>query len=120
MMNAHPQYHAYLEEIHHTQKLDAPSGTGISLANDLINEVDRIEDWSKSNDPTDGSLPVVSKRIDKVPGTHAIQWNSEIDSIEIKHTAHSRKGFVLGALMAAEWIVGKTGLFGMVDVLGGD
>lgn len=117
MMNAHPEYQPYLEEIHHTQKLDAPSGTGITLANDLIQEYDNKSNWVKGETTNDKDLSIISKRIDKVPGTHEIEWQSEIDTISIKHTAHSRKGFVMGALLAAEWIQGKKGVFDMTDVL---
>ena len=116
-MNAYPQYQPSLEEIHHTQKLDAPSGTAITLANDLLDKVDRKDAWVKGAAASATDLAVMSKRIDQVPGTHSIEWTSAIDTIEIKHTAHSRKGFVLGALLAAEWIVGKEGFFGMEDVL---
>jgi len=116
-MNAYPQYQPSLEEIHHTQKLDAPSGTAITLANDLLDKVDRKDAWVKGAASSATDLAVMSKRIDQVPGTHSIEWTSAIDTIEIKHTAHSRKGFVLGALLAAEWIVGKEGFFGMEDVL---
>jgi len=118
MMNTHPEYKPYLEEIHHTQKLDAPSGTGITLANDLIEEYDHKSKWVKGEAAHSDELPIVSKRIDKVPGTHEIEWSSAIDTISIKHTAHSRKGFVLGALLAAEWVQGKKGIFDMTDVLG--
>ena len=116
-MNAYPQYQPSLEEIHHTQKLDAPSGTAITLANDLLDKVDRKDAWVKGAASSATDLAVMSKRIDQVPGTHSIEWTSAIDTIEIKHTAHSRKGFVLGALLAAEWIVGKEGFFGKEDVL---
>jgi len=117
MMNAHPEYKPYLEEIHHTQKLDAPSGTGITLANDLIQYYDHKTNWVKGEASKESDLAIISKRIDKVPGTHEIAWTSEIDTIEIKHTAHSRIGFVMGALLAAEWVQGKKGVFGMEDVL---
>ncbi len=120
MMNTHPEYKPYLEEIHHTQKLDAPSGTGISLANDLILNYEHKSSWIKGEASTPNELAIISKRIDKVPGTHEIEWKSSIDTISIKHTAHSRKGFVMGALLAAEWVQAKKGLFGMSDVLGMD
>ncbi len=117
MMNAHPEYKPYLEEIHHTQKLDAPSGTGITLAKDLIQHYDHKSNWVKGEATESNDLAIISKRIDKVPGTHEIEWKSDIDTISIKHTAHSRKGFVMGALLAAEWVQGKKGVFGMADVL---
>ncbi|MFT4666308.1 MAG: 4-hydroxy-tetrahydrodipicolinate reductase [Polaribacter sp.] len=117
LMAPHGQYQPSIEEIHHTQKLDAPSGTAITLANGLLENFPDKKSWALS--PTDDSeaLTITAKRIDKVPGTHAISWDSEVDSIEIKHTAHSRKGFVVGALLAAEWMIGKEGCFGMEDVL---
>lgn len=109
-------YTPSLEEIHHTEKLDAPSGTAITLANGLLENYPEKKTWSLS--PTDSDqLGISAKRIDKVPGTHAISWDSTVDTIEIKHTAHSRKGFVVGALLAAEWIISKKGCFGMEDVL---
>ena len=118
MMNGQPQYDIEMEEIHHTEKLDAPSGTAISLAEDILQQVQRKTVWV--NEPTQiaQKLPIFSKRLDKVPGTHQISYISPIDSIEIKHTAHSRVGFASGAILAAEWIIGKQGCFGMGDVLG--
>ena len=104
-----------IEEIHHTQKLDAPSGTAITLAESIIAETDKTG-WHL-NTATENEIPIVAKRIDSVPGTHIITYTSEVDTIEIKHTAHNRKGFALGAVMAAEWIVGKRGVFTMNDVL---
>lgn len=105
-----------MEEIHHTQKLDKPSGTAISLANSIINNTN-YNDWSIENKLKD-SLYIDVKRIENIPGTHIVSYNSEVDSIEIKHTAHNREGFALGAIIAAEWLVGKTGVFTMKDVLG--
>lgn len=109
------QYNISLEEIHHTQKLDAPSGTAISLANDIIAETDYTA-W-KLDRAEENTLPITAKRIEEVPGTHTVTYQSEIDNIEIKHTAHNRKGFALGAVLAAEWIADKKGLFSMKDVL---
>ena len=118
MMNNFSGYKVSMEEIHHTQKLDAPSGTAITLANGILSNVDRKERWV--NEPTDeqSELSIISKRIDEVPGTHSISYQSSIDTIDIKHTAHSRLGFAEGALEAAEWIIGKKGYFGMKDMLG--
>ena len=118
MMNDQPQYDVEMEEIHHTQKLDAPSGTAITLAQGIMKEMSRKTNWvtEKTANPTD--LAILSKRIDKVPGTHEIVYHSPIDSIEIKHTAHSRAGFAGGAIMAAEWLIEKKGCFGMGDLLG--
>ena len=118
MMNQQPQYDIQLEEIHHTQKLDAPSGTAISLAKDILKNIDRKQKWVNSNNNTSTELAIRSKRIDQVPGTHIIEYISPVDTIEIKHTAHSRQGFANGALAAAEWIIGRKGFFGMNDLLG--
>ncbi len=115
MMQQFEDYNASIEEIHHTQKLDAPSGTAISLANDIIDN-SNYTNWKLDNAEKQ-TIPIRAKRIEKVPGTHIITYNSEIDSIEIKHTAHNRKGFALGAVVAAEWLFGKTGIFTMQDVL---
>ena len=116
MMKNMKQYRVSLEEIHHTQKLDAPSGTAITLAEGILKHSDHT-DW-KLNEASENEIPIVSKRIDQVPGTHTINYDSTIDSITLKHTAHNRKGFALGAVVAAEWIHGKTGVFAMKDVLG--
>ena len=118
MMNVHQQYNVGMEEIHHTQKLDAPSGTAISLAQDILSKVDRKTSWINKPQEASTDLSIISKRIENVPGTHHIVYESAIDTIEIKHTAHSRKGFAAGALLAAEWIIGKQGSFSMKDLLG--
>jgi 4-hydroxy-tetrahydrodipicolinate reductase len=118
LMAAHTQYLPRMEEIHHTQKLDAPSGTAITLAKGLLENYPARSYWTLDPSTDEHALVISAKRIDLVPGTHTISWDSEVDSIEIKHTAHSRKGFVVGALLAAEWLVGKKGCFGMEDVLG--
>ncbi len=115
MMTKFSQYHVSMEEIHHTQKLDKPSGTAISLANAILNHTDK-NNWSIENPKAD-DLFIDVKRIDAVPGTHTVFYQSEVDTIEIKHTAHSRDGFAFGAVIAAEWIIGKTGVFTMKDVL---
>lgn|SRR5690554_1834916 len=109
------EYNVSMEEIHHTQKLDAPSGTAISLANGIIQTSDYSE-WTLDNAGKD-QIHIDVKRIDEVPGTHSIFYQSAVDEIEIKHTAFSRQGFALGAVVAAEWIVGKKGVFSMKDVL---
>ncbi len=119
-MNDHPSYDIDLKEIHHTQKKDAPSGTAISLARDIIQNISRKTDWhltETESSPNDKSIPISSERIDPTPGTHTVSYRSSIDTIEIKHTAHSREGFAKGALLAAEWIVGKKGVYNMQDVL---
>lgn len=116
MMGNLKQYKVTMEEIHHTQKLDAPSGTAISLAKDIINYSD-YAGWAIGN-PKEDDLFIDVKRIEGVPGTHVVTYDSDIDAIEIKHTAHNREGFALGAVVAAEWLTGKTGVYSMKDVLG--
>jgi 4-hydroxy-tetrahydrodipicolinate reductase len=116
MMAKFKEYNVSMEEIHHTQKLDAPSGTAISLANAIINRTDK-NDWAIENPKADDVFIDV-KRIADVPGTHSIFYKSAVDYIEIKHVAHNREGFALGSVIAAEWIVGKEGVFTMKDVLG--
>ena len=115
IMSKFEQYKVSMEEIHHTQKLDAPSGTAITLAKDIIENSD-YSSWALENAKED-EISIDAKRIENVPGTHTVVYNSEVDAIEIKHTAHNREGFALGAVIAAEWIVGKTGVFTMKDVL---
>ncbi|MCL4162315.1 UNVERIFIED_CONTAM: hypothetical protein GTU68_003656 [Idotea baltica] len=116
MMHALKDYKVSMEEIHHTQKLDAPSGTAITLANDIIKEHENIDAWSL-NEEVENTINISAIRIDAVPGTHTISYKSEVDTIDITHTAHSRQGFALGAIVAAEWLHGKTGVFTMKDVL---
>ncbi len=115
MMSKLDSYSIDMEEIHHTQKLDAPSGTAISLAKGVI-ENSQYTNWTL-NKPNTNEIHIEAKRIGTVPGTHTVAYNSVVDSIEIKHTAHSREGFALGAVIAAEWIIGKQGVFSMKDVL---
>ncbi len=115
IMSKFDNYKVEMEEIHHTQKLDAPSGTAISLAKGVI-ENSPYTNWTLE-DPKSNEIYIDAKRIGTVPGTHTVSYNSGIDSIEIKHTAHNREGFALGAVIAAEWIVGKKGIFSMKDVL---
>ncbi|OYQ43699.1 4-hydroxy-tetrahydrodipicolinate reductase [Flavobacterium cyanobacteriorum] len=116
MMGRLGQYKVSMEEIHHTQKLDAPSGTAITLANEIIAHSD-YSSWAIGN-PKEDEIFIDAKRVEGVPGTHTVTYNSPIDSIEIKHTAHSREGFALGAVIAAEWLIGKKGIYSMKDVLG--
>ena len=115
LMSKFNQYKVRMEEIHHTQKLDSPSGTAITLANDIIQQ-SKYTDWVLQNANANEVL-IDAQRIENVPGTHTVIYDSEIDSIEIKHTAHNRDGFALGAVIAAEWIIGKKGVFSMKDVL---
>jgi 4-hydroxy-tetrahydrodipicolinate reductase len=116
MMSNLKQYNISMEEIHHTKKLDAPSGTAISLANDIISKHASYEHWAL-NDGNEKTIPIIAKRIGDVPGTHTVTYESDVDTITMTHTAHNRDGFALGAVIAAEWIVGKTGVFTMNDVL---
>lgn len=116
LMQGFSQYEVVLHEAHHTQKLDAPSGTAISLANQII-ENSAYTSWELGT--TKGNtIGIVADRIENVPGTHSVTYKSPIDEIEIKHTAHNREGFALGAIIAAEWLIGKKGVFSMKDVLG--
>ncbi|MFD1294616.1 4-hydroxy-tetrahydrodipicolinate reductase [Lutibacter holmesii] len=117
MMKNLEQYQISMEEIHHTKKLDAPSGTAITLAEDIIKHSNK-SNWALNVTKTDTEIPIVAKRIPDVPGTHTVEYSSQVDTIEIKHTAHNRDGFAQGAVVAAEWLVGKKGLFTMKDVLG--
>lgn len=115
IMSKFDAYKVGIEEIHHTQKLDSPSGTAISLANGIIKN-SSYENWTLEN-PMSNDLLIDAKRIENVPGTHTVYYNSDVDLIEIKHLAHNREGFALGAVIAAEWILGKKGVFTMKDVL---
>lgn len=116
MMNTLSDYKVSLEEIHHTQKLDAPSGTAITLAEGIIKNSSKST-WKLDGESSSEIVPITSKRIGDVSGTHVANYTSEVDTIEIKHTAHNRKGFALGAVVAAEWILDKKGVFTMKDVL---
>ncbi len=109
------QYKAHLTEIHHIHKLDAPSGTAITIAENVIDNSAYTE-WTMKT-PQENQLPIVSEREGEVPGTHTLKYQSAIDALSITHEAFNRKGFALGAVVAAEWIVGKTGIFSMEDVL---
>ena len=117
IMNDYPDYNPSLEEIHHTAKLDAPSGTAVTLAEGLLEKLNRKLKWTNDETQDVETLSIISKREDPAPGTHSITYASDIDSIEIKHTAHSRKGFASGALLAAEFLANKQGIFSMKDVL---
>ena len=109
------QYKVSMEEIHHTQKLDAPSGTAITLAKGIINN-SNYTNWTLDT-PKENEIKIEAKRIGTVPGTHSIFYDSTVDQIEIKHTAYNREGFALGSVVAAEWLIGKKGVFTMKDVL---
>ena len=117
MMARFDDYQVSMEEIHHTQKLDAPSGTAITLAEGILANSAK-ESWTLDVTNANDALPIVAKRIDDVPGTHSIAYNSMVDELQIKHTAKNRDGFALGAIIAAEWLRDKKGIFTMKDVLG--
>lgn len=118
LMNGHSDYSVAMEEIHHTQKKDAPSGTAITLAEQIMHEMPAKKKWvnNKTADPEE--LSIISKREDPAPGTHSIKYSSAVDDIEIVHIAHNRHGFALGAVLAAEYICNKKGIFNMKDILG--
>lgn len=117
LMNTHPEYETDVEEIHHLEKKDAPSGTAITIAEQIIDQLDRKKTWKLDGvEPTE--LGIKALRIDGVPGTHRVRYNSSIDDLELIHTAHNRKGFALGAVLAAEFLFQKKGVFSMADVLG--
>jgi len=116
MMGQHKEYNASLTEIHHTQKLDAPSGTAITLAEGVLPYIDK-NTWALEEDAKEKDLPIRAERLPDVPGTHTVDYNSPTDKISIEHVAHNRDGFALGAVVAAEWINGKSGIFTMKDVL---
>lgn len=118
LMKGQQDYVTELVEIHHTEKLDSPSGTAITLAEGIMDENHKFSSWKNDAEVEKGVLPIVSLREKNVPGTHLVKYKSEIDEIEIKHTAHSRTGFALGAVLVAEWIIGKNGVFNMDDFLG--
>jgi len=125
IMNGYSYYDVQVEEIHHTQKLDSPSGTAITIAEGIINNLDAKKQWVNvltaeglegTDEVTADEVLIESYRIDSVPGTHTVIYDSEVDSIEFKHTAHNRNGFALGAIMAAEWIHDKKGFYSVEDM----
>ncbi len=117
LMNQFPNYNVEMTEVHHTQKLDAPSGTAITLAEGIFENLQRKSSWSKEIETSPDKLAIKSIREGQVPGIHTIRYESEIDSISITHDAKNREGFALGAVLAAEFIAGKQGFFGMKDLL---
>ncbi|SHK75224.1 dihydrodipicolinate reductase [Chitinophaga jiangningensis] len=117
LMASQPQYDVQMEEIHHTQKKDSPSGTAISLAEQVLGAVTRKHAWVNEEATAADQLSIISKRIDPAPGTHTVTYTSAIDDISITHTAHSREGFAAGAVVAAEYLKGKKGVYTMKDVL---
>jgi 4-hydroxy-tetrahydrodipicolinate reductase len=118
LMKQHSSYDVTIEEIHHTQKKDAPSGTAITLAEQVLQEVSRKKKWVNEVSEKPDDLVIISKREDPAPGTHSIKYSSTVDDIEIIHTAHNRNGFATGAVLAAEFLKGKKGIYKMKDVLG--
>jgi 4-hydroxy-tetrahydrodipicolinate reductase len=118
LMKQQPAYDVSMEEIHHTQKKDAPSGTAITLAQQVLQEVPRKKNWVNEASENPEDLVITSKREDPAPGTHRIRYSSVVDDIEIIHTAHNRNGFALGAVLAAEYVQDKKGIFNMQEVLG--
>jgi 4-hydroxy-tetrahydrodipicolinate reductase len=126
VMNSYPYYDVQVEEIHHTQKLDAPSGTAITIAEGILENLDSKNEWknivvsdtgaAEDDNLNNNQLLIESHRIESVPGTHTVVYDSEVDSIEFKHTAHSRNGFALGAVLAAEWLQDKKGFFPVTDM----
>lgn len=120
LMENHPNYNVRIEETHHTEKKDKPSGTAITLAKQILERLSRKKQWQlEVSAPDAGTIPVEAIRKEGVAGTHVVKYFSEIDDIEIKHIAHSRKGFALGAVLAAEFIYKRHGIFSMQDVLSG-
>jgi 4-hydroxy-tetrahydrodipicolinate reductase len=120
IMQHQPDYKLGITEVHHTEKLDAPSGTAITTAEGIINNSSRFSEWelvNKSQNSEGETIPLLAERLPNVPGTHVVDYSSEIDTIELKHTAHNRKGFALGSVLAAEFIANKKGVFTMNDVL---
>lgn len=122
IMNRYPQYEVQVEEIHHTQKLDAPSGTAMTIAEGILDGLERKTEWVNELSGQEelvtkpDQLLIESYRIEAVPGTHTVIYSSEVDDIELKHTAHNRAGFALGAVLAAEWLQGKTGFYSVQDM----
>ncbi len=123
LMNDYPAYDVQVEEIHHTQKLDAPSGTAMTIAEGIIENLDRKTEWVNEVEGTPfdevvkpEQLLISSQRTENVPGTHTVVYSSEVDDIEFKHTAHSRAGFALGAVIAAEWLEHKQGFYNIADI----
>lgn len=117
MMDQHHNYSSSITEIHHTEKLDSPSGTAITLAEGLISNHSSKNEWINEPSEDEGVLPIISEREPDVPGTHIVHYESDVDEIEIKHTAKSRTGFALGAVLVSEWIIDRKGLLSMDDFM---
>lgn len=117
LMRDQKEYRVQIDEVHHTEKKDAPSGTAISLAHSIMKQIKAIKTWVNHDNPGADELPISSFRIDQVPGTHLVKYASTIDDLEIRHIAHSREGFARGAVQVAEWLPGKKGVLSMEDFL---
>jgi len=117
LMSQFPDYKVDMEEIHHIHKIDSPSGTAITLAEGIIETSPNVNGWTENFDHQQDEINIISKRYGAVPGTHTITWHSEVDQIQIQHQAYNRKGFAMGAVLAAEFMPGKEGFFGMADLL---
>lgn len=118
LMARYPEYRADIEEIHHTQKLDAPSGTAITLAEKTAEVHGSYSGWAHAGEASQTQIPIKAVRQDSVPGTHTLTWQSDVDKLVFTHEAFNRSGFALGAVKAAEWLTGKRGVFTMDDLLG--
>jgi 4-hydroxy-tetrahydrodipicolinate reductase len=116
-MNNFPEYEVSMDEVHHTEKKDAPSGTAITLAEGVMKYVERKKTWVNEDSEKPDELAIKSFRIGDIPGTHIVKYSSAIDDIDIKHTAHSREGFAKGAVLVAEWLKDKKGVLNMDDFL---
>tara|TARA_Y100000385_G_C13102122_1_gene645226 strand:- start:2189 stop:2911 length:723 start_codon:yes stop_codon:yes gene_type:complete len=118
LMNQFPQYDVLMEEVHHTEKKDSPSGTAITIAEGILSNIDKKSNWKENAIPKSDTLPIYAKRIGKVFGDHEVQYHNEVDTLKISHKAFGREGFAHGAISAAEWLLDKKGVFGMNDMLG--
>ncbi len=117
IMNKQADYKVGIHEIHHTEKLDSPSGTAISIADGLLEHLEDKNGWKETHTPANNEIGITAERIAGVPGTHIVKFDSEVDEIEIKHTAHNRQGFALGAVLVAEWIINQKGTLSMKDFI---
>jgi 4-hydroxy-tetrahydrodipicolinate reductase len=117
LMNSQPSYEISMEEVHHTQKLDSPSGTALTIANQILDNVSRKNNWVEALSGESDQIAIEAKRIADTPGTHIVTYENDIDKIEISHEAKGRKGFALGSILAAEFMLNKTGVYGMSDLL---
>tara|TARA_R110002050_G_scaffold129000_1_gene250448 strand:- start:43933 stop:44643 length:711 start_codon:yes stop_codon:yes gene_type:complete len=118
LMDGQPSYEVRMEEIHHTQKLDSPSGTALTIAHQIIENVSRKTGWIESENPSNAEIGIEAKRIADTPGTHIVTYENQIDTLQISHEAKGREGFAMGSILAAEFMLGKSGIYGMEDLLG--